>query len=422
MCGIAGAITYKAINESNIENTKKSLRRRGPDYNFHTVKRNENGHYITLIHTRLSILDLDKRSNQPMQHNDINLIFNGEIYNYIELRNSLSKYIKFNTNSDTEVLLKLISKKRLEALQECEGMFALSFYNSSEDKLFLARDKFGEKPLYFYKHKDGSFYFGSEPKAIFALLGFKLPINVEHIRRFLVNGYKSLYKENFTFFEGLEELKAGYCIEIKPFEKFLNYPWINSKKINQNNEMSYQEAVQGAKERLYKSLEIRLRSDVPMAFCLSGGIDSNALVAIAKRVFDYEVHGFTIMNSDIRYEEREMVEHSVKKLKIKHTSIAVNKNNFLENLSKIVKYHDSPISTISYYAHWLLMESISNNGYKVSFSGTGADELFSGYYDHHLAYLSEIKYSNKRLFKNSLSNWLKFKKPHVRNPFLQNYD
>ena len=90
MCGIAGAITYKAINESNIENAKKSLRRRGPDYNFHTVKRNENGHYITLIHTRLSILDLDKRSNQPMQHNDINLIFNGEIYNYIELRNSLS--------------------------------------------------------------------------------------------------------------------------------------------------------------------------------------------------------------------------------------------------------------------------------------------------------------------------------------------
>ena len=422
MCGIAGAITYEAINELNIKNAKESLRRRGPDHNYHTVNRNMKGNFITLIHTRLSILDLDKRSNQPMQHNNINLIFNGEIYNYIELRNDLSKYIKFNTNSDTEVLLKLIKKKGIEALQECEGMFALSFYNSSLDKVFLARDKFGEKPLYFYKHKDGSLFFGSEPKAIFALLGFKLPINYEHIRRFLVNGYKSLFKENFTFFEGLEEVKPGYCIEIKPFEKFLNYPWINSKVIKQNDAMSYQDAVAGTKERLYKSLEIRLRSDVPMSFCLSGGIDSNALVAIAKKIFDYEVHGFTIMNSDLRYEEREMVEHSVKNLKIKHTSIPINKNNFLENLSTIVKYHDSPISTISYYAHWLLMESISNNGYKVNFSGTGADELFSGYYDHHLAYLSEIQYSNKELFKKSLSNWIKYIKPHVRNPFLQKYD
>jgi len=375
-----------------------------------------------LIHTRLSILDLNERSNQPMQHNSINLIFNGEIYNYLEIKNYLSEYIQFSTASDTEVLLKLINKKGLAALNECEGMFALSFYNSSLDKLFLARDRFGEKPLYFYKHKDGSLYFGSEPKAIFSLLGFKLPINFEHIRRFLINGYKSLYKQNYTFFEGLEEVKPGYCLEIEPFKKLINYPWTNSVSIQQDNEMTYKEAVEGTKVRLYNSMKIRLRADVPMAFCLSGGIDSNGLVAIAKNLFNYKVHGFTIMNTDSRYEEKDMVNYAIRSLKIKHTSIPVDKNNFLENLLEIIKYHDSPVSTISYYAHWLLMGAISENGYKVSFSGTGADELFSGYYDHHLAYLSEIKNLDKNLYAKSLANWTKNIKPYVRNPYLQNYD
>ena len=422
MCGIAGAITHKPINELNINNTKFSLGRRGPDSNFHTVQRNEKGNYITLIHTRLSIIDLNERSNQPMQHNSINLIFNGEIYNYLEIKNYLSEYIQFSTGSDTEVLLKLINKKGLAALNECEGMFALSFYNSSLDKLFLARDRFGEKPLYFYKHKDGSLYFGSEPKAIFSLLGFKLPINFEHIRRFLINGYKSLYKQNYTFFEGLEEVKPGYCLEIEPFKKLINYPWTNSVSIQQDNEMTYKEAVEGTKVRLYNSMKIRLRADVPMAFCLSGGIDSNGLVAIAKNLFNYKVHGFTIMNTDSRYEEKDMVNYAIRSLKIKHTSIPVDKNNFLENLLEIIKYHDSPVSTISYYAHWLLMGAISENGYKVSFSGTGADELFSGYYDHHLAYLSEIKNLDKNLYAKSLANWTKNIKPYVRNPYLQNYD
>ena len=420
MCGIAGAITRFPIDEEKLNNAKKQLKKRGPDNSSHSVNKLDKGFYITLLHTRLSILDLDKRSDQPMRYKNINLIFNGEIYNYLELKKELNKNFNFETNSDTEVLLKQIYKKGLPGINECEGMFALAFFDFFKNKLFLARDRFGEKPLYYFQNNDKSIYFGSEPKAIFALLGFQLSVNTDHLRRFMVNGYKSLYKKNNTFFEGLEELKPGHCLEINPFENKIIYPWFTQKYLSQNNDMSYEEAVEGTRIRLLKSMELRLRSDVPIAFCLSGGIDSNGLIGIAKKIFGYDVHGFTIMNHDERYEEKDMVNYSVKSQELKHTSIAVEKNNFFENLKNIVNYHDSPVSTISYYAHWLLMKSISQEGYKVSVSGTGADEIFSGYYDHHLAYIAEMNNGNKSFFNESISNWENNIETFVRNPFLKN--
>lgn len=422
MCGIAGAITRFPIDEEKLNNAKNQLKKRGPDSSGCSVHKSDKGFYITLLHTRLSILDLDKRSDQPMRYKNINLIFNGEIYNYLELQKELNKYFNFETKSDTEVLLKQIYKNGLKGINECEGMFALAFFDFLKNKLFLARDRFGEKPLFYFQNNDGSIYFGSEPKAIFSLVGFQLPVNIEHSRRFLVNGYKSLYKKNHTFFEGLEELKPGNCVEINPFEKKLIYPWVTQKNIAQNVDMSYEEAVEGTRIRLLKSMELRLRSDVPIAFCLSGGVDSNGLIGIAKKIFGYEVHGFTIMNHDERYEEKDMVNYSVKSQELRHTSIPVEKNNFFENLNKIINYHDSPVSTISYYAHWLLMKSVAEKGYKVSISGTGADELFSGYYDHHLAYIAEIQHGNKSFFKESISNWENNIKAYVRNPFLQKYN
>lgn len=422
MCGIAGAITKFPINEEKLLNTKKVLGFRGPDNSGESVRQSDNGIFITLIHTRLSILDLDKRANQPMKYNNIDLVFNGEIYNFLEIKEVLSREFDFLTNCDTEVILKLLHKKGIKSLKECEGMFALGYFDLCKNKLFLARDRFGEKPIFYYKDSDGSFYFGSEPKAIFALLGSKLSVDLEHCRRFLINGYKSLYKNKYSFFKNLNEVSPGYCLEIDTSGKLLTYPWKSVDKFSQKHDMSYQEAVKGTKEKLISSMEKRLRADVPIAFCLSGGIDSNALIGIAKNLFNYDVHGFTIMNRDERYEEKDMVDYAVKTQNLKHTGIPVNKNNFLENLSKIIRYHDSPISTISYYAHWLLMEAISKRGYKVSVSGTGADEIFSGYYDHHLAYLSEISSENIKFFEQSKSNWEKNIKPFVRNPYLQNFD
>src|SRR5207253_2103651 len=168
--------------------------------------------------------------------------------------------------------------------------------------------------------------------------------------------------------------------------------------------MPYDEAVAGTRRRLIRALEVRLRADVPLAFCMSGGIDSNALISIAKKVFGYNVHGFTIANSDARYEEQDMVEHAVKELGIRHTSIPADTDGFLSRLRLLVRQHDAPVATITYYAHWLLMESIARQGYRISVSGTGADELFTGYYDHHLAYLYEVR-GDPELHVTSRQNW-----------------
>ena len=261
MCGIAGAITPQPINQKNINNVIKELRKRGPDAYGTSTNQSLNNSFITLIHTRLSILDINKRSNQPIRYKNINLIFNGEIYNYLELKKNLKRKFNFTTNSDTEVLLKLIHDEGISSLKKCEGMFALTYFDFSNNKLFLARDRFGEKPLYYFHRSDGSFFFGSEPKAIFALLGHKLPVDINHIRRFLINGYKSIYKQNYTYFKGLEELKPGYCMEIEPFKQNFYYPWISYENNFQETEITYEEAVNGTRERLLNSMEIRLRSN-----------------------------------------------------------------------------------------------------------------------------------------------------------------
>jgi asparagine synthase (glutamine-hydrolysing) len=152
---------------------------------------------------------------------------------------------------------------------------------------------------------------------------------------------------------------------------------------------------------------------------MSGGVDSIALISIAKRMFGYDVHGFTIVNTDARYEESDMVDLSVRELGVRHTAVPMTTSNFLSGLRDLIRYHDAPVYTVTYYAHWLLMRSISEAGYKISISGTAADELFSGYYDHHLAYLHEVR-KDQPLHANSLAAWQQHIKPVVRNPYLSN--
>jgi asparagine synthase (glutamine-hydrolysing) len=177
--------------------------------------------------------------------------------------------------------------------------------------------------------------------------------------------------------------------------------------------MSYGCAIEGVRERLIDAVKLRLRADVPLAFCMSGGVDSNALISIAKNKFNYDVHGFTIVNTDSRYEEATIVERAVSSLGIKHTGVKLSSQGFLKDLRKLIKSHDAPISTISYYVHWQLMQYIHESGFKISISGTGADEIFSGYYDHYNAYLYEIR--NLNLFDNEFKAWDKFVKPLIRN-------
>ena len=387
MCGIAGYYGLNPIKQEKIESCLSLMKQRGPDFSSSSFKKTKNGMYCYFLHSRLAIIDLDKRSNQPFKLNGCILSYNGEIYNYLELKSELEQEgHSFKSKSDTEVLAKLLTYQGVSCLERCEGMYAFAWMDKKEN-LFLARDRFGEKPLFYFQDNNGSIFYASEIKFIFALLGKKLPINYRHLKRYLVNGYKSLYKTKDTFFENLLELKPGFFARISLKGKFEKKRyWL--PKFREDNKISYEEVINQTRERLVSSVEKRLRADVPIAFCLSGGIDSNALIGIAKKVLNYDVHGFSIINTDERYEELDMIDLAVKNLDLKHTKVSLEKNNFLKNLRVLINYHDAPIYTITYYAQWLLMKVISQSGYKVSISGTGADELFSGYYDHHNAYLA----------------------------------
>lgn len=416
MCGIAGYIGKKPPDQDSVKKTSSILYHRGPDgegFYSHSFKHQK----VCLIHRRLAVIDLDSRSNQPFHFQDTVLIFNGEIYNYLEIREQLKRLgHQFKTSGDTEVLIHALCQWQEEALDKIDGMWAFAWYNKNNGSLILSRDRFGEKPLYIMETKEG-LYFSSEIKGLRSLTNSALSVNQNHVIRFLANGYRSLYKTKENFFNEVKTLSPSSYLKVNSKGTCSSYHYW-SPCIKEEKEISFDDAVSLTREKMIEIVRLRMRSDVPFAFCMSGGIDSNCLISIASKVLGYNVHGFTIVNTDSRYEEKGLVNQAVQELGIQHTSVDLSTNNFLSNMKKLVSAHDAPISTISYYVHWLLMEQIKKSGYSVSISGTGADELFTGYYDHHLFYLYTI-HKNTELFKISKKNWIKNVSPFIQNKYLK---
>tara|TARA_B100000282_G_scaffold242449_1_gene185468 strand:+ start:8980 stop:10821 length:1842 start_codon:yes stop_codon:yes gene_type:complete len=421
MCGIAGYLGKTKLDRNIIFNNLKLMRSRGPNHQSfcqHEIRHKS----LTLFASRLSIIDLNHRSNQPIKDDNFTLIYNGEIYNYLEIRDELiKKGIKFKTNSDTEVVIKSYKVWGSRCIEKFEGMWAFAIYDEIKKLLFISRDRFGEKPLYYY-FKNNSFIFGSEIKYILNLDSKKnsSKLNYNKLKNYLVNGYKVVNKNNETFFKDIKKLDSGTNLYFDlrnmtiKFEKYLKKNDLVSIKKH-----SIKENIDNVKILLENSLKLRLRSDVPVAFCLSGGIDSSALVSIAKKKFNHKVKCFSIIDDDPNYNEERNIDLiqrdtgcEVEKIYLK------NKRNFFGRLENLVINHDSPISTLAYYVHSFISESASNQNYKVILSGTGADEILTGYYDHFLLHLYETK--NTKEFKKSLFFWTRYIKPFIRNPILRN--
>lgn len=415
MCGIAGYIGKASIEKDKILTTLDLMRNRGPD-NRDYVSFRYGDLNVLLLHSRLSIIDLDERSNQPFTIGDYTIIFNGEIYNYIELREQLiRKGVTFRTESDTEVLLQYYIQYSDECVNHFEGMWSFVIYDRKKARLFLSRDRFAEKPFYYFPTKDGIF-FASEVKFIQSLTGSKLTVNQQQILRYLVNGYKSLYKTEETFFLGLKELPYASNMVIEhDLNTHVTRYWTPTWT---PREMSLEGAVEEFKQRLLHSVKIRLRADVPLAFCLSGGIDSASIASIAAKVFNYDVATFSIIDPDKRYNEYDNIHATIYDLGCKHTIIELQPGQPFKRLKDLIQYHDAPVYTITYYIHSLLSEAVARNGYHVACSGTGADELVTGYYDHFNLYLYEMRHSPQ--YSRYLEDWHQHTGRFVRNPHLQN--
>lgn len=414
MCGIAGYLGKKRVPRKQIIKTLNLMKNRGPDNQSYKIFKIF-GLNLYLLHSRLNIIDIKKRSNQPFIYKDYAIVFNGEIYNYLEIKKKLElKGFNFSTTSDTEVLLKAYIAFGENFLDDLEGMWSFVIIDNNSKKIFMSRDRFGEKPLYYHFEKK-NFYFGSEVKFIKSLSNIKLKINKEKILKYLFLGYKSLKKENTSFFEKIYEFpKASFCtinnkLNLK-FKKYwsLNY---NPKKISSAT------VVKEVKKLLSQSIKLRLRSDVPIASSLSGGVDSNVLIGYAKKKFKKNTKCYSIIDKDKKYNESKNIKISTKYLKTKYKFIKPQKHKAIENLEELIVYHDSPISTINFFVHSFLTKKVAQDGYKVIISGIGADEIFSGYYDHTLQFLQEIRKQDN--FRTELNSWKKKISVNIKNPIFK---
>lgn len=414
MCGIAGYIGSNKLSAERINACLQSMKRRGPDAQRFVEDVLVSNH-IALLHARLSIIDLDPRSHQPYHFGDCTLVFNGEIYNYIELRNELqSAGYEFVTDSDTEVLLKAYHHYGKDCVTRFEGMWAFAVYDRRSNTVMLSRDRFAEKPFYFMNRPEGIF-FGSEIKQIESLIGQKLEPNMNQAYRFLVNGHKALNKYGEQFYQDVEEVGFGESIVIDADlsirrEKYWE-PEYRPQKMDEN------EAIEQIQKALIRSVDLRMRADVPLAFCLSGGVDSSAMASIAVKSLHQDVQTFSIIDRDPRYNELENIQATIDDLGCRHHFIELSPDfDYLQRLEDLVDYHDAPVATISYLVHSRLIEAMHTDGYKVSISGTGADELFTGYYDHFLLQMAALDDQTRA---DRVRYWNEFPAKAVRNPFLQ---
>ena len=417
MCGIAGFFGKKIIFKNIIDKSLALMKNRGPDFSSHYEKKISDEKSIYLLHSRLSIIDLNSRSNQPFIIGDYILIFNGEIYNYLELKEKLiEKGIKLYTSSDTEILLNYYIIYGEKCVDYFDGMWSFAIFDNKNKKLFLSRDRFAEKPLYYFISEEG-IYFGSEISFIKSLSGKQFSINSKKINRFLSFGPRSIFKDNETFYNDIKLLGYSENLECNYKNKIrVTKYWNQEVKINKN--ISSQEAISLTRDLLIETVKLRIRADVPAAFCLSGGIDSGGLASIAVKKLNCKIKTFSIIDEDFRYNEENNVKKVVKDLNCENEIIHISKENFIDNLSNLIKYHDSPVYSLAQYLQSCLINSIKNSGYKVAISGTASDELFSGYYDHYLMHLKYLE--NSPNYEKNSKNWKKYVEPLIRNEIFKN--
>lgn len=369
MCGILGAYGY--FKKEYFTKGLESLSHRGPDFSG-VYELNE----LMLGHSRLSIIDPYPEANQPFVCGDYVFVFNGEIYNYKELAATHSLLCR--TTSDTEVILKLYDKLGDSFLSELNGMFAFCIYDKKNEKLILARDRFGKKPLYYF-YNGLQFIFASEIKAILQMLDFTPCLDRHSFEDYL--SYLSP-RGNRTFYKGIFKLEPGekatfdICTQTLGVSRY--YELLDNTKIINN--LSEEEALNEIERLIFKSLNYRLVADVSISSFLSGGVDSSLLSAMYASVSDKAIDTFSIGYDEHRlYDELEYARFASSYIGSKHHELIASRSDFMEAFDNILDAIDEPINDPAIIPTFILSKEVHKNGYKVILSGEGSDEIFFGY-------------------------------------------
>jgi asparagine synthase (glutamine-hydrolysing) len=398
MCGFLGAVDFDKrleVIQPLLSKGLKAIAHRGPDSSREELFEN-----VYLGHNRLSIIDLSESGNQPMKsaNSDASIIYNGEVYNYQELKKELSG-IKFNSNSDSEVVLEGYLKEGTDYFKKLRGLYAFAIYdNRQNQKIILARDPSGIKPLYYFS-KNNFHIFGSEIKALLPSVRNKITINENVIKTFLNLGY---CPEPETVYNEIIALAPGSIYEISSQQtiksSFKKYDFVseNSHDVNRNTI--------DTEKYLELAVKRNLTSDVEVAVALSGGIDSSLIYAFANRS-DSDIKGLTVKFEDEEYDEGELSKVYSKTLNGKHEFVEVESELNLDTLNKILLNFDQPYADSSAVNVYFLTKATGKIT-KVLLGGDGGDELYNGYPS--MTWLTYIeKLNNNPLLKSSGNAFLK---------------
>lgn len=376
MCGIIGYISDKSYSIESFKYYRDLMVHRGPDDSG--IWKNENSKII-LGHRRLSIIDLSENANQPMisKCERYILVFNGEIYNFIELKNILlDKGYQFLSNSDTEVIINAYKEWGESCLAYFNGMFSFALLDlgneNNEGNLFFCRDRFGKKPLYYY-HKNNTFIFASELKSIPKEFRGSLDLNAtnNYLALGYVPGSESIVKDIY-------KLPAGFAGRfLLGSGKLKIWKWWEIPSLKQNNRLSHEEILFNVEKLITESIKIRLRSDVPVGILLSGGLDSSLITAIASNISSSKINTFTFSQSDSEFDESPHASIVAKAFDTNHTFLKTDSFD-LNPIDDIDQFVDEPIADSSIIPTYLISK-IAGTHVKVALGGDGGDEIFGGY-------------------------------------------
>lgn len=373
MCGILGAYSLKGkkVSKTKIDEGLKSIRHRGPDYQ-NSISYCDDA--VVLAHARLSIIDLSENGNQPMEIDDYRIVFNGEIYNYIEIREELVALgYEFHTESDTEVLVKAYDCWSEKCTSKFNGMWAFAILNVKTRKLFCSRDRFGVKPFNYFLDEE-KFVFSSEIKGILAYDNSLRKPNYNSIGLFCREGICGEIEE--TWFQGVKRLMPGHNLTIQDGKvdiyKYYHYP----EKIQK---ISFEEAKKEFRNIFLDAAKLRMRSDVPVGTTLSGGLDSSSIVSGVRTFFNGTHDTFTAHFPNFKDDELANADKTNKELNLTANTITIDYNNdYLEILNKIILHLESGHLSPSVFPIWKIYEK-STEKVTVLLEGQGADELLGGY-------------------------------------------
>jgi len=407
MCGIGGIVSFHTseINLQILTSMSATLKLRGPDdlgflgWSGKTpvqISRNPEAlkaSRVCLFHRRLSILDLTSAGWQPMATSDgrYYIVFNGEIYNYLELQTQLKALgYEFHSHSDTEVLLAAYAQWGAKALTQLVGMFAFAILDTWENTLFLARDFFGIKPLYYTYWQDG-LAFASEIKALLQLPGVNRHVNPQRLYDYLHSGLTDYGGE--TLFANIQQLPPSHFLKISldnPQQPEISRYW--QLDINQNLDITFTEATAHLRHLFLENIQLHLRSDVPVGAALSGGIDSSAIVMAMRHLQgeQLQLHTFSYIASDANLSEEQWVDVVTDAAATIVHKVQPSPEELITDLNTLIELQDQPFGSTSIYAQYRMFQMAKTANIKVMLDGQGADELLGGYRPYLAARLASL--------------------------------